>query len=486
MKLCKKLLFTMFCLLFVWLGVSDAQAADVDDAVSAFKDCHVYSINMESIKKNRIVLNWKYRNNYTTDSDHGDYSNPYINIKGFEIQVCTDPGYPAKKVTTYKTKRYVAGADAASYTYRIPLSVLGKNGGKLYARIRAYGTVKMTDDQTDGLEPSALHAGDPVYSDYQDVNCWSGYYMSANVQEHMERDYCEYVKINRQNFGGMYDLIKKGFYDCDLKGKKSYYDKNRDGWLDPSEIRQVNTVSNYSYEKSDGGYGLLTGTEKYQCKLANLKGLKYLPWVSVIRIRDYTGSSLDLSKYRHISDVDIREFWQSGFRLNAPFAKVIALYSETGGSWQQAKLASVDVSKCRSAVYLTIDGSVFQYVTMKLPKSAADLRWISVAHSSAQSIDLNKYKKLNLAYFYSNKFRQCRMSRCTALKYVYFYGMNDVSSVDLRKAKSLKGVDICYCGGLNARRLKTVKAARVTKNRGCWWEDTNAWKKLVDQIYKSM
>lgn len=68
----------------------------------------------------------------------------------------------------------------------------------------------MTDGQTDGQEPAALQAGDPVYSDYQDVGCWSGYYMSANEQEHMERDYCEYVKINKQNFGGMYELIKKG------------------------------------------------------------------------------------------------------------------------------------------------------------------------------------------------------------------------------------------------------------------------------------
>ena len=484
MNLRKKLLFTMFCLLFVWIGASDTQAAAVDDAVNAFKDCHVYSINMESIKKNRIVLSWKYRNNYTADSDHGDYSNPYIDIKGFEIQVCTDPTYPAKKVTTYKTKKYVNGVSGTQYTYRIPLSVLGKNGGKLYARIRAYGTIKMTDEQTD--EQSALHAGDPVYSDYQEVDCWSGYYISTNVEEHMERDYCEYVKINKHNFGGMYELLKKGFYDCDSKGRKSYYDKNHDGWLDPSEIREITIISNYTYEKYDKSYGMQYGTELYQCKLANLKGLKYLPWVSVLRIRDYTGSSLDLSKYRHISDVDIREFWQRGFRLNAPYAKVIAVCSETGGSWQQAKLESVDVSKCKNVVYLTIDGSVFQYLKTKLPKSADNLRWISIAHSSARSIDLNKYKKLNLAYFYSNKFRQCKMKRCTELKYVYFYGMNDVRSVDLRNAKSLKGADICYCGGLNNRRLKAVKTARVTKNKGCWWETTNSWKKLVDQIYKSM
>ncbi len=143
MNIRKKLSITVICFILLFLaGASNVKAAVVDGAVEIFEDCLVYGFDMESIKNDKIVVNWSYRNNYTTDSGHGDYSNPFIDIQGFEIQVCRDKNYPADQVKTYKVKQYTESADGAKYTYKIPVSVLGKNGGKLYGRIRAYGTIK--------------------------------------------------------------------------------------------------------------------------------------------------------------------------------------------------------------------------------------------------------------------------------------------------------------------------------------------------------
>lgn len=487
MKWRKKAVFTAMCLLlFLSVGAVHVKAAAVDDAVEIFKNCHISGFDMEAIKNGKIVVKWHYTNNYTTDSDNGDYSNPYIDIQGFEIQVCKDKNYPADQVKTYTVKQYTDGADGTEYTYKIPVSVLGKNGGKLYGRIRAYGTIKTITSVYGDVEPTALQVGDVVYGDYQDLKCWYGYTTYSNFEEEMSRDHCEYVKINKTNFGGMYSLIKDGFYYCDSKGKKSYYDKNHDGWLDPSEIKEINTLSNYSYKKYATGYEVLWGTEMYQCKISDLKGLKYLPWVSYIDIRDYTGTKLDLTNYRHIRTVSMCEFWQSKFQLIAPYAKQIKINSETGGSWKKAKLSSVDVSKCTSAVKITVGGSVFRYITTKLPKETKNLRWISLSYSGEKEIDLNKYKNLEIAYFYSGVFAECELDQCTKLKYAYFYRLDTIKSVDLRKAKGLKAVDIYGCKNLNVNKVKTVKTTKKTVGKGRQWETTDTWRNLVDSIYKSM
>lgn len=231
---------------------------------------------------------------------------------------------------------------------------------------------------------------------------------------------------------------------------------------------------------------MLWGTEMYQCKISDLKGLKYLPFVTSIDIRDYTGAKLDLTNYRHIRTVSMCEFWQSKFQLIAPYAKQIKINSETGGSWKKAKLSSVDVSKCKDVVYLTLGGSYYKPMTMKLPTSAKNLRWLSVSQDRGQKIDLNKYKKLNMVYFYSNKYSECKLNQCVKLNYVYFYCMDNIRSVDLRNVKSLKGADIYNCKNLSSSGLKTVKGTRVTKDKGRWWESTDTWRNLVDGIYKAM
>ena len=101
-------------------------------------------------------------------------------------------------------------------------------------------------------------------------------------------------------------------------------------------------------------------------------------------------------------------------------------------------------------------------------------------------MNLNKYKKLNLAYFYMDKFTKCKMEQCTKLNYVYFYYCHGIKSVNLKKAKALKGADIYRCKKLTSKGLKTVKKTKITKNKGRWWETKKAWRKIVNDIYKSM
>ena len=58
--------------MFSFFGAANVKAAMVDGAVEVFKDCQVYSFDMDAIKNDKIVVNWSYRNSYTTDSDHRD------------------------------------------------------------------------------------------------------------------------------------------------------------------------------------------------------------------------------------------------------------------------------------------------------------------------------------------------------------------------------------------------------------------------------
>ena len=216
MNVHKKALFALISfILLAFSGAPNAKAAAVDDAVAIFKECHVYSFDMESIKDNHIIVNWEYRNNYITNSDNADYTNPFIDIEGFEIQVCTDKDYPVDKVITYKTADYVENVESAKYTYQIPVSILGENGGKLYARIRAYGKIKTIKGTISDEEPTNIKIGDDVYGGYQNLTCWGGSYFLENYKENMERDYFEYVKITKDNWGGMYSLIKNGYNQCD-------------------------------------------------------------------------------------------------------------------------------------------------------------------------------------------------------------------------------------------------------------------------------
>ena len=84
MNVHKKALFALISfILLAFSGAPNAKAAAVDDVVEIFRECHVYSWDMESIKDNHIIVEWEYRNNYTTD--------------------------------------YVENTESAKYTYKIPV-----------------------------------------------------------------------------------------------------------------------------------------------------------------------------------------------------------------------------------------------------------------------------------------------------------------------------------------------------------------------------
>lgn len=459
----------------------DECKAEVDYAVKYFAEDMPYNFSMEKIKDNKIIAEWKYNNIYTTDSDNGDFSNPNIDIKGFEIDISTDDKFSSGKVKTYVADKYRDGDNA--YTYGISTSVLGKNGCKLYARIRAYGVIKSIDSKIYGPEETSHTVGEKVYGGYKEVACWEGHVLTSNGEHEMTRYYCEYVKINKANFGSMYPLMKKGYFECDANGKKKYYDMNQDGWLDPSEVHEIYSICNYRYEKSDtdGKYYMQYGDNCCQCKMSELNGLKFLPFVCNIQMVGYSAKTLDLSKYSTINRVDMKRFYISEFKLIAPQARSINIDSESGGSWTGARLTRIDVSKCNSVIELDVGGSYYRYMSVKLPK-ANKLRHLGISYCKDRGINVNQYKNLYVLELYACDLPKCQVDKCTKLKYAYFYCVDNMTSIDLSKAKGLKGVDVCYCKKLTPATVKTVKGVKITKNQGRWWESTKAGQKLWQEI----
>ena len=105
--------------------------------------------------------------------------------------------------------------------------------------MKACGSVKNILGITNEPEDTPYKIGDQVYSNYQNGICWARSQSITNCKRNMERNYFEFIKIDKQNFPGLYKLIKDGDQNCNEDGKKEYYDKNRDGWLDPSEVYEI-------------------------------------------------------------------------------------------------------------------------------------------------------------------------------------------------------------------------------------------------------
>ena len=61
MNIPKKAVLAAICfILLVFSGAPNAKAAAVDDAVEIFKECPVYSFNMDSIKDDHIIVKFRY------------------------------------------------------------------------------------------------------------------------------------------------------------------------------------------------------------------------------------------------------------------------------------------------------------------------------------------------------------------------------------------------------------------------------------------
>ncbi len=441
------------------------QAGTTEDAIKEFQSKAVYQIDLSTIQNGSIIATWAFSPGYEPTDENGV---PYINIQGFQVEVSKDSHFSSGTVSTYSCS-YKKGQE--KYKYQIPVSVLGSNGGKLYVRIRVVGTLN----------------SDEIYSTYQYGKCWQGYYAYFGTKKQsMTRNYFEYVKINRTNFPGMYQLLKNGYYYCDSKGKKSYYDANKDGWLDPQEISQIYVIKNYQYKKFSGNYEKCYTPLTYQSKISSLKGLHFFPWVSRLTLRDYTASKMDLTNYPNITYIDMREFQVKAFTLVAPHAKEIRVESETGGSWKNATLTKIDLSKCSSAVVLSASGSYFKPATIVLPNNQKNLQHLSIGYAKGKTLNLNKYTNLKIMELYNIEASNVLVNKCSDLRYAYFWADFNLKQLDFSNSKKLVGVDTYDCKNLSKSKIKVPKGAKNTTQKGKWWYLTRQYKNLLNQIYKSI
>ena len=350
---------------------------------------------------------------------------------GYELQIAKDKEFTNAK--QYATKE-------ASLT--LNKSEFGKNGGKFYGRVR------LIVDYLDEAETDL-------------VGMWS------------EPREMVFVKINKTNFPGMYNVLKNGGKYSSMDGiKKIDYDPNDDGWLDPVEINDIWTLGTLNETKKVNGVYKTTKAPN----ISSLKGVEYLTGLDSVSIARYSGKTADLSK-TSVYNVRITGITSKQITVNAPTAKFVHVEAD-----YNTKMTKMDLSKCSNAVDIDAYGNDGTK-TLKLPKSKKKLKILSLSEIGTKSINLNEYTKLQQVYFYECDATSIKVNKCKQLRYIYFYFCFDIKSLDLKSNKKLRGADFYKTPGLTKSTVKRPKNGKYTWNQGKWWYKTSAYKKDMEKIY---
>ena len=445
------------CLLIGTLsGTGLVSAQDTTDNTELPKA--VKKINIEdTLDKGKVTVSW----NYSED-----------NIEGFEVEVSTSNKFKEKDTLVLK----VEACESDKYSVKFPVKVLTSDGGRLYARVRAVALQAVEEDSetrettetTESTETSETTESTesteettvPVYSEYTTVKKPS-----------------TFVKINDTNFKGMTKLLKSGYDD-----KKKKYDKNKDGWLCPKEIKEITCLSNYVIKKVKNKYKVQSNKGKPQIAVTGFKGIEYLDSLEKIDINGYVNSKADLSKTKakkvYFKWVDVKSF-----ELNAPNARKIIVAGNENK--RKCKLKTVDISKCKNACLVNLSGTYNSYIAPKLPKSGKKLQILELRNVSGSTLDINKYTKLLELGIYFCQTRTVKASKCKELRYAHFYISTGLKSVDLSKCKKLKGISVYICGSLTASKVKAPKGCVKKSKHNPWWRGTKTYKKEVtNKLYK--
>ena len=451
------------CLLIGTLsGTGLVSAQDTTDNTELPKA--VKKINIEdTLDKGKVTVSW----NYSED-----------NIEGFEVEVSTSNKFKEKDTLVLK----VEACESDKYSVKFPVKDLTSDGGRLYARVRAValqaveedsGTRETTEttestetsettettettESTESTEETTV----PVYSEYTTV-----------------KEPSTFVKINDTNFKGMTKLLKSGYDD-----KKKKYDKNKDGWLCPKEIKEITCLNNYVIKKVKNKYKVQSNKGKPQVAVTGFKGIEYLDSLEKIDINGYVNSKADLSKTKakkvYFKWVDVKSF-----ELNAPNARKIIVAGNENK--RKCKLKTVDISKCKNACLVNLSGTYNSYIAPKLPKSGKKLQILELRNVSGSTLDINKYTKLLELGIYFCQTRTVKASKCKELRYAHFYISTGLKSVDLSKCKKLKGISVYICGSLTASKVKAPKGCVKKSKHNPWWRGTKTYKKEVtNKLYK--
>ena len=451
------------CLLIGTLsGTGLVSAQDTTDNTELPKA--IKKINIEdTLDKGKVTVSW----NYSED-----------NIEGFEVEVSTSNKFKEKDTLVLK----VEACESDKYSVKFPVKDLTSDGGRLYARVRAVALQAVEEDSetrettetTESTETSEItettettestesteETTVPVYSEYTTV-----------------KEPSTFVKINDTNFKGMTRLLKSGYDD-----KKKKYDKNKDGWLCPKEIKEITCLNNYVIKKVKNKYKVQSNKGKPQVAVTGFKGIEYLDSLEKIDINGYVNSKADLSKTKakkvYFKWVDVKSF-----ELNAPNARKIIVAGNENK--RKCKLKTVDISKCKNACLVNLSGTYNSYIAPKLPKSGKKLQILELRNVSGSTLDINKYTKLLELGIYFCQTRTVKASKCKELRYAHFYISTGLKSVDLSKCKKLKGISVYICGSLTASKVKAPKGCVKKSKHNPWWRGTKTYKKEVtNKLYK--
>ena len=380
--------------------------------------------------------------NHTENTQEPLYlSAPCFTMENFDVNTNTDYSMKKDKSKITWTESYHNSEDNISITYDFQIakksdfsgaktlqtskpsiilkkSQFGKHGGIFYVRVRAnYNNMQFSD----WSEPKEL----------------------------------TYIKIDKTNFPGLYQLLKNGGKKASYNEKtneyyteKVIYDKNGDTWLDPNEINLM--------------WGLFTLTESYQkngkwytkdaTKVSSLKGIEYLKNVSCIQLSHYSGKTIDCSKNKGIYSIYVTGISSDQITVISPTAKTVSVETP----FNNDNFNKIDLSKCDKAVSISAYGNN-KTKTLILPKNKKNLKELSISDLETKTLNLNPYTNLQLLYVYKCDTTKVQLTKCQNLRYLYFWHCDKIKNLDLSKNKKLVGLSVYKSSGLTKNTIKGYK-----------------------------
>jgi len=347
----------------------------------------------------------------------------------YECELAADKGF----------KKVVKTFEVTEAKVLLDKMMLGKNGGTFYFHVRTKFVNK-------------------------DVGTWHSNWSQPKTFS------C--FTINKANFPGIFKLLKKGGRNYGFDGiKEVIYDKNEDGWLDECEISTILQLStaNINYVKKGIHYS------KPYIKISSLKGIEKLPNLSSISLSHFSGKKIDL-KNNKIGYLSLTGVKSKKLTIIAPDAETVNIQPD-----YRTKLSKLDVRKCDKVRVLTAYGANKSKV-LKLPRVKKHLKVLSISDFSLKKLNLNAYKNLQQLYIYDSVLPNLKLNKCRNLRYMYFYFVKNLSKVDARQCRKLRGVDVYSSPSLPLSRVKVPAKTKITQNKGKWWYGTNAYKNDMKKI----
>ena len=185
------------------------------------------------------------------------------------------------------------------------------------------------------------------------------------------------------------EINKTNFPDDNFRAKvESDVDRNNDGKLSQTEIKNFTTAGWFEYSGDDN------------LKIKNTKGIEYLTGLRVLLLEENDISSIDLSKLS-----DLRQLSIEGNK----------------------NLKQLDVTKNKELVALGASSTGISQIDLTNNKN---LEYLSVANNQIGSIDVSQNEKLQSLDLQNNKLKAIDVSKNTELRRLLL-NYNDLTTLDV-------------------------------------------------------